>query len=442
MGTLDTGVFKLRLGVQIVRSAQGDLGSVLISLDQNSQAILVRETTFHEGKLRLDIAAAGAQFEGDLSSDGNQIAGRFTQGAVRPLTLKRVDKIALPARSQDPKPPFNYRSGEVIYESGNVRLAGTLTLPEGKGPFPAVLLISGSGPQDRDGTMVGHKPFWVIADYLTRRGIAVLRVDDRGTGQSTGTSTSQNFASMVDDVLAGVDYLKTRAEIDKMHIGLIGHSEGGTVGPMAAVRSKDVAFVVMLAGTGVSGQELLATQADVVARSAGANEGAIALNKAVQDMSVRIVKEESDPKVAVQKMMAEWQKMKAAMPPAEQAMLNAGSVDAALERQFIQANSPELRDIVLTNPAETLRKVKVPVLALNGDRDVQVMSKQNLPAIATALKAGGNDDITTTELPGLNHLFQKCMTCQVGEYGDLEQTFSPDALKIIGDWVLAHSEKL
>jgi pimeloyl-ACP methyl ester carboxylesterase len=439
LGTMQAGVNKVRLGLRISLNSQGELTSTLESLDQNITGIPVRQTLLKDNLVSLDIAAAGARFQGVLNPEGTEITGTFTQGAARRLTLVRVERIQLPARSQQPKPPYPYDSEDVTYSSGGVKLAGTLTLPRASGPFPVALLISGSGPQDRDGTIAGHKPFWVIADYLTRRGIAVLRVDDRGTGQSEGRSSAQDYDSLTDDVLAAVEYLKARPDIDPARVGVIGHSEGGTIGPMAAVRSADIAFVVMLAGPGTTGEAILSWQADAIARSAGQPESAIALNRAIQAMTFRVMQAEPDPQVAAQKMMDEWKTMKAQLPQAQQAQLNLASIDAALARQFTQANTAELRSLVLSDAPATLRKLKVPVLALNGERDLQVPAAQNLQGIAKALAGAGNKDVTTVAMPGLNHLFQKCVTCQVAEYGDLDETFSPEALAIIGDWIVAHT---
>jgi pimeloyl-ACP methyl ester carboxylesterase len=230
-GTLDTGSVKLRLGLHVVRSGAGAYKSTLDSIDQSAMGIPVQQTTVTGNKLRLEMPnMGGATYEGTLSEDGAQITGTFTQGAPLPLVFNRVEKIEAPNRPQNPKPPFPYESEEVTYTSGAVRLAGTLTIPKGVSPFPAALLITGSGPQDRDESLMGHKPFWVIADFLTRRGVAVLRVDDRGMGRSTGNSMRSTLEDFVTDVLAGVTFLKGRREIDPKRIGVIGHSEGGIVG--------------------------------------------------------------------------------------------------------------------------------------------------------------------------------------------------------------------
>ena len=434
LGSLQAGPVTLRVAFHITADENGEFTSTLDSLDQNAMGIPVRRTTFSGNKLQMDIPGIRADYEGVLSADRSEIAGTFTQGGVPlPLTLKRVAKIEAPKRPQNPRPPFPYDSLEVSYENGEIRLGGTLTIPRGQGPFPAALMITGSGAQDRDESLMGHKPFLVIADYLTRRGIAVLRVDDRGVGKSTGSTSQETLDDMASDVLAGVGFLKGRTEIDAKHIGVIGHSKGGIVGPAAAVRSPDISFVIMLAGTGVSGDQVLYAQAELVARSMGATENAIERNRAIQQMILNVLKSENDPKAALAKMRAEWERMKADFPEAQQE-----AADRAMNQQFEGVLSPEMRSFILHDPAATLRHVKAPVLALNGSRDVQVSAKQNLPAIAAALAEGGNSDFTVTELPGLNHLFQKCDKCTVSEYGELEETFSPAALEVIGDWLALH----
>lgn len=443
-GTLAAGALKLRIALHIAAAGQGGFKSTLDSLDQNVSGIPVEATTFTDNKLRLNIPVLHAEFEGALSATGNEITGTFTQGASMPLHLKRVDKIETPRRPQEPAPPYPYDSVEVSYENQGIHLAGTLTLPRGPGPFPAALMISGSGPQDRDETIMGHKPFWIIADYLTRRGIAVLRVDDRGVGKSSGNSTQSTLDDMAGDVLAGISYLKSRKEIDAKHIGLIGHSEGGMVGPLAASRSSDIAFVVLLAGPGVSFQQAIdarQSQAEVIMRQQGASEEAIDWNNAVQKMIIRVLKKDTDAMVAIPEMRAELEKMKADLPEPRRSALNSTAAVTEMDRQFTAVASPEMRSILLYQPASVLSKLKAPVLAMDGSRDIQVAATINLPAIASALAQGGNGDFTVVELPGLNHLFQSCQKCTLAEYAELEETFSPTALLVMGDWLLRHTRQ-
>ncbi|HEV8146440.1 MAG TPA: alpha/beta fold hydrolase [Bryobacteraceae bacterium] len=439
-GTLDTGAVKLRLGLHVTRSSAGAYKSTLDSIDQSAMGIPVQQTTVTGNKLRLEMPNMTATFDGTLSDDGAQITGTFTQGAPLALVFKRVEKIEAPNRPQNPKPPFPYESEEVTYTSGAVRLAGTLTIPKGVSPFPAALLITGSGPQDRDESLMGHKPFWVITDFLTRRGIAVLRVDDRGMGKSTGNSVRSTLEDFVTDVLAGVTFLKGRREIDSKQIGVIGHSEGAVVGPAAAAKSSDIAFVVMLAGTGVDGVTLLYAQAAAISRAGGATDAMIAENRELQTMLFDVFRSEPDEKKAAAKAWAAWEERKAAMPEEKRKL--AATADGTMRSQIAQFNQPEMRSFMFHDPAVSLRKLKTPVLALNGSKDTQVPAGQNLPAIEAALKAAGNPDFTTKELPGLNHLFQHCKKCTPAEYGELEETFAPEALELMADWILRRTGRV
>lgn len=428
-GTLNAGALKLRVAFHIAKGASGGFSSTFESIDQGAKGIPVTSTTFEGGKVHMEIPAIHGTFDGTLGPDGKQIKGTFTQGVGIPLTLERVDKIAELKRPQEPKGPFPYDATDVMYENNGVKLAGTLTTPKTGGPFAAALLITGSGPQNRDEELMGHKPFWVIADSLTRHGMAVLRVDDRGMGQSTGKSSETTIQEMASDVLAGVAFLKTRKEIDAKRIGLIGHSEGGIVGPMAASQSPDVAFVILLAGTGVTGEQVLYLQSEMIARTMGAGDAAIAMNRKIQEGIFNVMRGEqnnTDTNAVIEKLRAAWK--------AE----HGGDAPKAIDAQFTSISQPELRSFLLYDPAEALKKLKIPVLALNGSRDVQVPPKQNLPAIVAALTAGGDADVTAVELPGLNHLFQHCKTCSPTEYGDLEETFSPEALEIMGEWLDRH----
>jgi len=436
LGTLDAGPQKLRMGLHITGNDKGELTSSLDSLDQNALGIPVQQTSLTNNNLHLDIPAPPAQYDGALNSDGNELAGTFIQGAARlPLQFRRVDNLEAPGRAnrpQNPRPPYpydvedvSYENKDVSHENNAIHLAGTLTLPRGQGPFPAAVMITGSGPQDRDETLLGHKPFWIIADYLTRRGIAVLRVDDRGVGKSSGDSFRATLDDAAGDVLAGVEYLKGRKEIDPNHIGVIGHGEGGTIGPVAAARSAEIAFVVMLAGTGVTGEQVVYRQGELIQRAAGASDAALAQTRTLQETVFGTIRTEKDEAAAAGKLRA--------------ALDRFGLPAAAVDGTIAQWNSPEMRSMLVFDPAQALSKVKAPVLALNGSRDLHVSPQQNLPAIAAALAQGGNTDFAIMELPGLNHVFQRCSKCTVDEYSELEQTFSPTALAIIGDWIMLHA---
>lgn len=424
-GVLDVGAAKLRLVLHIAQQPNGSLQAKVDSPDQGATGLAVDAITFEAGVVRFEMKALQVVYEGKLSESGAEIAGKFTQaGASFPLTLKRGMTVA--KRPQTPKPPFPYRAEDVSYENkaAGIRLAGTLTIPPGNGPHPAVILISGSGPQDRDETLFEHKPFLVLADHLTRKGIAVLRVDDRGVGKSTGsfaTATSEDFTG---DVLAGVEYLKTRSEVDKRKIGLIGHSEGGSIAPAAAAKSSDIAFIVMLAGTGMPGDEILYLQAEMLNRAAGASAEVIARNREVQERSFAIIKKEKDPAEAEKQLRAAYRE------------LVKGDLPQQLEAEIKRINSPWFRYFINHDPRTTLKQVKVPVLALFGERDLQVAPKENLAAVKAALEEGGNKRFRAEILPGLNHLFQTAKTGLVTEYGQIEETMAPAALELISGWIL------
>ena len=439
-GTLDVPGAKLRLVLKISKKPDGALTAKLDSLDQGAMDIPVDEVTFKDGVLRFEIKRLMVTYEGKLS--GAEIVGQFKQGGFTlPLTLKKTDKPAEAKRPQEPKKPYPYVEEEVIYENkkAGVKLAGTLTLPQGKGPFPATLLITGSGAQDRNETVFAHKPFWILADHLTRKGIAVLRVDDRGVGGSTGNvsqATSEDFA---EDVLAGVAYLKSRKEIDRKKIGLIGHSEGGIIAPMAAVKSKEVAFIVLMAGTGLTGEEILYLQGELITRAAGAHILDVAAQRRVQEQMFAVVLSETDNARAERKLREILAEEVSKL--SEEEKKAAGSASTAMEAQVKQVLSPWFRYFLTYDPKPTLMKVKCPVLAINGEKDLQVPPKENLRAIEDALKAGRNKDYTVKELPGLNHLFQTCKTGSPSEYSQIEETIAPVALETMAEWILKRTKK-
>ena len=432
------GGVELRLALKVEKGKDGRLKAALASPDQGANNIPVSSIEFKDDVLNVESKVIAAKFTGKKNKEKSAFEGEFHQGGAKlPLVLKKTDKITEAARPQTPKPPFPYRALDVSYENktAGVGLTGTLTLPTGKGPFPAVILITGSGAQDRDETILGHKPFLVLADYLTRRGVAVLRVDDRGVGGSTGstkTSTSDDFAG---DALSGLAFLKGRTEIDVKKIGLCGHSEGGLIAPIAAARSKDVAFIVLMAGTGLPGSEILETQGQLILKAGGASESEMKKERDLQKRLIEIITTEKDEKAAQAKLRGAWKEIVAAMPESERKALDAsgGSLDeAAIEG----VNNAWFRYFLTYDPRSTLRTVRCPVLAVNGEKDLQVSAKENLAEIAKALTAGGNANVKTVELPGLNHLFQPCKIGSPSEYGSIETTIAPEALKTIGDWIV------
>ena len=434
-GALDAGVFKLRLLMKFSRTSEGKLKGLLDSLDQGANDIPMETVDFQNGNLHVEMKSIRASYDGKLSADGTQIVGEFTQGSKLPLTLNRIEKASDAAlvRPQTPKPPYPYNEVEVTYENkqDKVTLAATLTVPQGNGPFPAVVLITGSGSQDRNEMLLGHRPFLVLADYLTRRGIAVLRADDRGVGgtsKGAESDTSENYAG---DALAGVAFLKTRKEINPKRIGLIGHSEGGMIAPMAAAKSTDVAFIVLMAGPGLVGDKLLLMQNGLISSAECAKQ--VKESMAQAERLFVIAKEEKDPAVAKQKIEAERASLDAAARKKLEAQLSAAAA------QLKGLLTPWFRFFLNYDPRPTLMKVRVPVLAINGETDTQVPAKEDLAAIEQALKDGGNSDYKIVLLPKLNHLFQTSNTGAPSEYGQIEETIAPIALQTMGDWIVAHT---
>ena len=431
-----TPVIELRLALEITdASAEKPVGA-LISIDQGNARIPLTTLTERDGVVHLEAQSIGGAFDGKLNGDGSEIAGEWKQGGGSSvLVFKRLVKAMSINRPQDPIRPYPYAEEEVVVQNkaAGVTLAGTLTLPAGAGPFPAVVLITGSGPQDRDEALMGHRPFLVLADHLTRQGIAVLRCDDRGFGKSTGSFAKATDSDFVDDTLATVAYLRTRKEIDPRRIGLVGHSEGGIVAPKAAVKSPEVAFIVLLAGVGVPMEDLLLRQARDISLAVGMGEEAITKNAATQRELFQVLHAEKDPAKAENAVRKILREKAAAMTDEQRKAL--GISDAMLDGQAKVMLSPWFRDLISYDPRPTLRAVKCPVLAINGERDLQVASKENLPAIRDTLEAAGNRRVKTVELAGLNHLFQTCQTGAPAEYGQIEETFNPAALKLVSDWI-------
>jgi len=435
-GTLKVGAVELRLAFKIKKKADDSLTATLDSIDQGAKDIPVDTVTWKDPDLKMELKKIGGAFEGKANKDYSQIEGKWTQsGGTWPLTIKRVEKATELNRPQEPKKPYPYTVEEVAYENprAGVKLAGTLTIPKGEGPFPAVLLIAGSGPQNRNEEVLGHKVFLVLADYLTRRSFVVLRSDKRGVGKSTGNYAEATSADFADDALAGVEYLKTRKEVDPHKIGLVGHSEGGIVAPMVASRSKDVAFIVLMAGTGVSGEEILYRQGQDVLKSMGVDANGVAQHRVLLQRMFQVLKETQDSKAAEKKMRDVLAQEIAKL--SEEDKKKAEAQKSIVERQVQLIVSSWMRYFLTFDPQASLVLVHCPVLAINGAKDVQVAADVNLPAIEKALRAGGNSDVTVRELPNLNHLFQTSKTGAVSEYAQIEETMSPIALTLMGDWI-------
>ncbi|HEX6903038.1 MAG TPA: alpha/beta fold hydrolase [Thermoanaerobaculia bacterium] len=428
-GEIELPTMKLQVMVDLTQENGAWKGDIDIPM-QGAKDLPLEGVTVEGTKVRFAIAnVPGAPtFDGTL--ENGAIRGTFTQsGASLPFRLGR-EAVEVPRKPQEPKPPLPYISEEVTYTNGDIKLAGTLTIPEGPGPFPAALLITGSGAQDRDEALLGHKPFLVLSDYLTRNGIAVLRVDDRGVGGSTGSVDESTSADFAQDALAGVRFLKQHAKIAPDRIGLIGHSEGGVVGPLAASQSTDVAFVVMLAGTGVPGGEVITLQSQRISRASGMPEENIKREDAIMRQSLELIRTEKDPAVRDPKLKQLAKEAQALQGPEGQA-----GGDEAADAMVKAMTSNWFRFFLDYDPRTALRKVKVPVLVLNGDLDLQVIADQNIPEIEKALKEAGNPDVTIRRLAGLNHLFQPAKTGGPAEYVTSEITMDPAVLDLVAKWI-------
>lgn len=431
-----TPVVNLKVVFNINKIDSG-YSATMDSPDQEAFGLPVSSVTFESNVLTIKASGIGVSYVGNYTP-GDSIAGEFQQGGAKfPLQLKKESLTQKPvSRPQEPKGPFPYVSEEVKFENtaAGVTLAGTLTLPQKEGKFPAVIMITGSGAQNRDEAIFGHKPFFVIADFLTRKGIAVLRYDDRGTAGSTGDFSKATTIDFASDVSAALDYMNTRPEINYKKIGLCGHSEGGVIAPMVASTRKDVDFIVLLAGTGMRGNELLLLQQEMIGKALGMtaenlekphnfNKGAfeIVLNGGYDDAT------ESKLKDYIRKLVIE-------SPVNEKT--GKSTDDETVAQTLKQLFNPWMVFFIKYDPKPTLEKVRCPVLALNGSNDLQVPAKENLTAIKTALDKGGNRKVTVREYPGLNHLFQNCKTGSPLEYGKIEETISPQVLDDISAWIL------
>lgn len=427
LGTLTAGPMALRLVLKVSKDANGVLSAKLDSIDQGANDLPVSSISLNGGTVKFEMAAIRASFEGAWKGDA--IEGAWTQGRSMPLVLKRTGKPPVIDRPQNPKKPYPYDEEEVSYPNKvveGVTLAGTLTIPRVAGRHPAVLLLTGSGPQDRDESLMGHKPFLVMADHLTRKGIAVLRFDDRGFGKSTGKFATAAMDDFISDARAGIEFLKAHARIDARQLGIIGHSEGGLVAPKVAAGSADIAFIILMAGTGVIGEELLYKQGELIARAMGASAEVIAKQRAQQTEIFAVVKSEAEEATRAAKVRA---------------FMDKSSVPGG-DAQVRMMSSAWFRELLTYDPAPTLAKVKQPVLAINGELDLQVPPSQNLPPIVKALEVGGNQDYAAVKLRGLNHLFQTSKTGAVSEYAQIEETIAPVALETISDWILRHVTRI
>lgn len=436
LGKISAGAIDLRIVFNLSVVEKDSVIATLDSPDQGAKNIKMGLVTISGKTIKISAALMLAEYNGTIKSD-TLIEGTWKQaGTSHILNIVKLEAPFTLNRPQEPKPPFNYTSEDVTFTNDkfNIKLAGTLTIPAGKGPFPSVILITGSGAQNRNEELFGHKPFMVIADYLSRKGIAVLRYDDRGVGKSQGDYATATSVDLSTDVEAAFNFLSRNPKINPKSIGLVGHSEGGLIAPIVASSNKNIAFIVSLAGPGVTGQQIIIRQARDISRLSGVPDNVIKESEETNKKLFTVLRKEKDNKKAEIKILALYkeilEKKKTPEEETEKAVKQ-------LKATFNAETFTWLRFFMFTDPAIFWKKVKCPVMALNGEKDLQVSANENLPAIEKALKSAGNKSVRTEKLSGLNHLFQHCDKGLPDEYGQIEETFSPEVLSIITDWILA-----
>ena len=438
-----TGILKVQqheLNVIFNVTQSGDAYSATLdSPDQGARDIPIDSVWLEGNTFNYKAASLKMEYTGEINSDRKVIDGELNQmGMIIPLKLTMMEEEESKVlRPQTPVGPFPYKVEEITFENtkDSITLAGTLTLPKEGSEFPSVILISGSGPQDRDEEIFDHRPFKVIADVLTKKGIAVLRFDDRGVGGSSGKFSEATTADFATDVMFAVDYLLSRDDIDASKIGLIGHSEGGLIAPMVASQTKDVSFIVLMAGPGIPSDELLILQSARAAQLNGVDEGFIKLNSGIQKGLYDIVKQNND-KELTENLLKDKLRSSLSEIPAEYKPTSESEVESLINSEVKKLCSPWLNYFIKMDPKSYLEKVSCPVLAINGTLDSQVLPKENLSGIEKSLRKSGNKNFEIIELPGLNHLFQEAETGAFAEYSKIEQTLSPLFIDSLTGWIL------
>ncbi|MFN2261373.1 MAG: alpha/beta hydrolase family protein [Psychroflexus sp.] len=439
-GLLDVQGMKLRLVFHIENTKQG-LDATMDSPDQGAFDIPVTSTEFKNDTLQLKIQNAGIEYLGVLN-ENDVFEGDFTQNGMvfeMNLSQKDIEKSDV-KRPQEPEEPLPYYTEDINFKNkkAKIKLAGTLSLPQESGKFPAVVLISGSGPQNRNEELLGHKPFLVLSDYLTRNGIAVLRYDDRGVAESEGDFKSATSFDFAQDTEAAVEFLKSHKHIDVKNIGLIGHSEGGLIAPIVAKDNASVAFIVFMAGTGIPGDELLYLQQKLIGKVSGLSEAQIENSIENNKQAYEILSNADNISEAKTKLKDFYQKALQENPDPQKPKNM--SDEAYIDMAVSEIATPWFQTFINTNPADILKQVSCPVLAINGEKDLQVPPDENIQAIEKALKDGGNTKLTTKVYPDLNHLFQESETGSPSEYAKIEQTIAPYVLEDISEWILSKVE--
>jgi pimeloyl-ACP methyl ester carboxylesterase len=426
-GAIDIGALQLRVVFRLARDGSVWNGT-MVSVDQGGAEIAVGDVRLDGDRVTLTVPKALGQFEGTRVAP-DRLRGTWQQGGQRfPLELVHTDRAPTQRRPQEPQPPFPYAVEEVsVSGPPGVTLACTLTRPRGAARPGAAVLLTGSGPQNRDEEIMGHKPLALLADALARQGVAALRCDDRGFGRSTGNLAAATTFDFADDAEAMLRYLGTRADLDGKRLGLIGHSEGGLIAPMVAARSPAARFVVLLAGPGLRGDRLVALQDERLLQLVGAAPAVQRDTLTFNNKVFALLVGEKDEAALPKKLRALWEARPASLR---------GDGESALPGERLLL-SPWFRAYLRIDPKDYLGKLSCAVLAVNGGKDAQVVAKPNLEAIAAAL--AGKPDVTVRELPGLNHLLQTATTGSPREYATIEETMAPAALATVTTWVAARA---
>lgn len=434
-GPLKVQGIELRLVFNISAGVNDSLTITLDSPDQGAKGIETSRVVATSDSLLVEVKSLRGKYSGRFNKEYTTLSGQWKQGGfVLPLELKHTVEAFKLNRPQEPVPPYPYKEEEVTFrnEKAGIDFSGTLTTPLTGDHFPAVVLITGSGPQNRNEEMMGHKPFMVIADWLTKQGIVVLRYDDRGVGKSGGKFSDATSFDFADDAEAGFNFLRKHPGVDSARCGLIGHSEGGLIAPVIAARRNDVGFIVLLAGPGLTGEQIVLLQSELISKAEGVPEKDIAADSKLNKDIFSVLRKTSDngkASIKIAKLLNDYNRIHASDSIADT------SLKAQTEVQIKTMTSPWFRTFLVFNPTDYLSKVKCPVLAMNGELDLQVPYSENLQAIERALIFGGNSVYKVEGLPGLNHLFQHAIKGSPSEYGKIEETFAPEALTMISSWI-------
>ena len=435
-GTINAGVMKFSFVFKFWIDDDKILKGTLDSPEQDLKDIPVNEIIIKDDSLKLDIRSIQRKYYAVMNKNDTVIDGLYIRnGQINfPLLLKKIESEVILNRPQMPKKPYPYKEEEIsfINENDGTRLAGTLTIPDGKAPFPSVILISGSGAQDRDESFFGHKTFLVIADYLTRNGVAVLRFDDRGVGGSSGDHLQATSKTNSEDVIYATGFLRSRKDINKRNVGLIGHSEGGLIASIVASKCPQIAYIILLGAPGTSIEENLYQQNEMIRMAEGESSNMIELYNSLQKQIFSIIKEEANDSVAAEKLRSVYTMNRYQLFSPEQKK----NIDAKINDLL----TPYFRDIIKCDPSPFLQKVKCPVLAITGEKDLQASPTKNLAALDEAFKSGKNKNYKLIELPGINHMMQTCKKGTISEYFEIEETISPLVLNTVSEWILTNSK--